>query len=136
MNVSALIIWNESNPTRIVFNQNKQLLLPFCSQQWSIEFAKQQMWVMKYEFERIESVEYVESYKNCIQSKQTTFITSLLPVVVDWINKPMNASDEVLVWVHIKYWMSPILRGFYSIKTNNCFYLNVPIYDRLNQQKN
>ena len=43
------------------------------------------MWVMKYECECIKNMEWVESYKYCINSKQTTALTLLLPTMIDAI---------------------------------------------------
>ena len=100
-----------------LLNQNKQLMLPFCSRRCSIISTKQWMWVMKYEYECIKNMEWVESYGNYIQLKQTTAITSLLLTMVDWINKTMNASDELWRWVHQNYGMSWILNKLYSIET-------------------
>ena len=48
------------------------------------------MWEMKYEFECIKNMEWVESYKNCIQSKQKNSLTSLFLKMVDWIEKTMK----------------------------------------------
>ena len=45
---------------------------------------------MKCKCECIENMEWVKSYENFIQYKQTTIITSLLPTMVDLINKSMN----------------------------------------------
>ena len=53
MKLIASKIFNESNHTKIVLIQNKQLHLPHCSRQCSIELTKQLMWVMKYEGECI-----------------------------------------------------------------------------------
>ena len=77
MNMSALKLWNESNCTKNVFNQNRKLLLPFCFQWCSIELTKKWMWLMKYECECIENMEWVRSYRHCIQSKQTYALTFL-----------------------------------------------------------
>ena len=50
---------------------------------------------MKYECECIKNMEWVEFFENCIKSKQTTAITSLLSTMVDLIDKLMNVRDEV-----------------------------------------
>ena len=51
MNTSSMIIWNGSNCTKTIINQNKPLLLTCCHQQFYIEYMKQRMSVMKYEGE-------------------------------------------------------------------------------------
>ena len=73
------------------------------------------MWVMKYEFDCIKNMELVESYEKKFQSKQTTSLNFLLPVMFDWIGKTMNESDEVWRWLHQKYGMSQIIQIFHSI---------------------
>ena len=60
----------------------------------------------------------------------------MFPTTVGWIEKTMNVSDEVWIWVHWKYGMSEIIWKFYSIDTINCSYLDVPNYGRSNQRKN
>ena len=85
INVSASKIWNESNRTRILFNQNKQLILPCCYRLWSIESKKQWILWIKYECDCIINMKRVESYENFIRSKQTTVLTLLLPTMVYWI---------------------------------------------------
>ena len=51
---------------------------------------------MNYECECIENMKLVKSYKKCIHSKQTTALTSLLPTMIEQIDKiirhiPCNA---------------------------------------------
>ena len=48
------------------------------------------MWAMKYKCECIENMEWVESYKFFIYSKQTTALKSLLPTTIDWIKEIMK----------------------------------------------
>ena len=91
---------------------------------------------MKYECECIKDMELVKSYKNCIQSKQTTAFTSLFLAMFDWINKTMNESDEVWRWLHQKYVMVRIVWKLYSFETNKCIYLDVPGNGKLNWQNN
>ena len=44
------------------------------------------MWVMKYECEFIKNMEWVESKRNCINSKQTTDLTLMLPMMIEQID--------------------------------------------------
>ena len=49
--------------------------------------------------------------------------------MVDLINKTMKESDEIWIRVHQKY-------DIYSIKTNNCCYLDIPDNGQLNWKNN
>ena len=115
MNVSASKIWNESNHTKNVFNQNKQMHLPWCDQLWYIKPTKQWMWVISYEYECIKNMVWVESYKNCIILKQENAHTFLFPTMVYWINKTNNVIDQLWMWVNWNYEMSQIVRKLYLI---------------------
>ena len=70
MNVKASQIWNELNRTKVVFNQNKVLVLPCCSRQCLIELTKKWMSVMKYECQCIKNMELVKSYRHLFSRNQ------------------------------------------------------------------
>ena len=67
-----------------------------------------------------------------INPKQTTSITSLIPKMVDWIDKTMNVSDAWLILVHRKYGTSRILQRMYPVEINNWSYLAVTDSGRFN----
>ena len=48
----------------------------------------------------------------------------------------MNISNLVWMWIHWNYGMSQITQKLYSIKTNNCSYVAVPVDVLLNQWNN
>ena len=50
--------------------------------------------------------------------------------------KIITVSGEVWVWVHQKYGIIQTILHFYSLETNNFYYLNVPDDDQLNRQNN
>ena len=59
----------------------------------------------------------------------------MLPTIFGWIDETMNESDEVWMLLRIKYVMSKIVKNIYSIKTNNCSYLDFTDGVRLDKQK-
>ena len=61
------MLWVESNESCI--HSEKQMLLPFYYQLYSIEITKLLSWEINYEGECIKNMSWVESYKNCIKSK-------------------------------------------------------------------
>ena len=77
--------WFESCKT--TWSQNKQMHLNFCYRWCSIELIKKWVRVMKYEGECIKNTEWSEYYEDCFKLKQKNSLTSLLPMVVDWIEK-------------------------------------------------
>ena len=92
------------------------------------------MCVLKYEFECIKNMKWVPYYTNSIQWKQTTSLTSLFPATVFWIDGTTNVSDVLLMWLHQKYEVNQIIPKLYLAETNNCSYLAVTDYDKLNKQ--
>ena len=48
---------------------------------------------MKYECECIKNTEKVKLYENCINSKQTNSLTSMLPMMFNWIEKNNEIYD-------------------------------------------
>ena len=77
-------------------------------------------------------MEWVKTYVNCIHLKQITTTTFLLQTMCNRIDKTMNTSDEVWMWVYQKYGMSQIIWKLYSVKTKNFFYIAVTKDGRLN----
>ena len=47
----------------------------------------------------------------------------------------MDVTDEVLIWVNIKYVKRWFVQKQYSLEINNCSYISVTDNDQLNQQK-
>ena len=71
-------------------------------------------------------MEWVKSYKNCIQSKETTAPTLLFPILADLIDETIIVSDEVWMWVHQKYGMSRILKNCIWLKETTALTLLFP----------
>ena len=74
-------------------------------------------------------------YVICINSEQKTALTSLCPIMSDWIKETMNDTDEVWRRMHKNYGMSWIIWKFNSVK-NKCTYLYVPKNVQLDQLSN
>ena len=53
------------------------------------------MWVTKYGCDCIKNMEWLESYKIFIQSKQIIAFTLMLPMIVNSIDEKNNVSDKV-----------------------------------------
>ena len=94
-------------------NRNQKMQLPQCSQRCSIKPTKQLTWVMNDERQFIKTMEHVESYINCVKSKQANTLYLLFTMVFDSIAETMNESDEVWRWVHQNYGMSKIIKKLY-----------------------
>ena len=77
-----------------------------------MELMKRWIRVMKYEGECIENMEWVELYKNYIQSFKTA-LNLLLSMVFDWIDEKIIERDSVWMWVHQKYVMSRLILKLY-----------------------
>ena len=92
------------------------------------------MCVLKYEFECIKNMKWVQYYKNSIQWKQTISLTSLFPAMLYWIDRTTNVSDVLWMWLHQKYEMNQIIFKIYLAETNNCSYLAVTDDGKLNKQ--
>ena len=48
------------------------------------------MWVIKYEYECIKNMEWLKAYKICINTKQTIYITLMLPFMINQIDEMMD----------------------------------------------
>ena len=109
--------------------------LPHCSRQCSVESTKQWILVINYEGDYIKTMEWVDSYVNFIDLKQTNALTSILLTVFDWIDKTMNESDEEWRWVHQNYGTIWIIHKLYLFETKKCTYLSVTVNVKLNRRK-
>ena len=74
--------------------------------------------------------------QKCIHLKTTTDLTSMFPTIVDCIDTKMNDRNEVLRWAYKIYDMIITISKVYSIKNNNCSYLDVTDGGQLNQRNN
>ena len=102
-------MWNESNNTKIAFNQEKKLILPFCFQWCLMDRKKQLMRVIKYECECIKT-HVMSSIIQKFHSMKTTALILLLLIMFGWIDKTMMESDELWMRVDQKYEMSRIVQ--------------------------
>ena len=68
-------------------------------------------------------MEWVESYEYCIQQKQMNALTLLLSMMVDWIDKKMNDSNEVWLWVHKNMEQVKLYENFIQLKQKNAITL-------------
>ena len=129
MNVNVSKIWNELNCKKIAFNWNEQHIFFHCYWKWSIESTKQWMWMMKYECECIKNMEWFESCRNYIHSKQKTALTLLFQTMVDWIDETMNVSASKI--------LNESNRTKITFSQNKkCTYLAITDYGWINIQNN
>ena len=136
MNASSSKICNESNCTKIVFNQSKKntltSLLPDMAD-WIDKTinAVDEVWMWVHQKYVMSQIVW-ELYS--VKTKKS--LTSLFSTMVNWINETMNESDEVWRWVHQNYGMSRIVQTFYSIDTKKCTDLSITNDSCSNWQNN
>ena len=154
-------ICNESNHTKVAFNQEKKIILPCCYQQYFIGSTKGWMGVIIFygfgemmnesdEVWRWVRRNYVMSriIKNSFNRKKKL----LLPCYYQWcpieltkqwmgvvmfdeINERVNRGNEVWRWMQQKCVMSLFIQKLRSIEKINFCYLAVTNDSLLNQQK-
>ena len=92
----------------------EKLILPCCYIQCLVELMKEWMIVIKYAGGWIENMEWVESYKYCIQRVKTA-LAFRLPNMFDGIDTAMNNRGELWRWVNQKYGMGRIIWKLHSV---------------------